>query len=133
MVSNGTFGKNRSLTPRQAGALPHIIAAPSLREGARAAGLSYTTVSRWMHDPRFRAEVEHARQAISSVVYARLQELLLLGAANLEEFLTSDDLRVRLRATRIAFDIALKAELNHDLRKRLDQLSRTLKMIKETR
>ena len=133
MVSNGTFGKDRSLTPRQAGALPHIVAAPSLRKGARAAGLSYTTVARWMQDPRFRAEVEHARQALSTVVYAKLQELLLLGAANLEEFLSADDRPTRLRATRIAFDIALKAELNHDLRKRLDHLSRTLKMIKETR
>ena len=133
MVSNGTFGNNRSLTPRQAGALPHIVAAPSLRQGARAAGLSYTTVARWMQDPRFRAEVEHARQAVSSVVYTKLQELLLLGAANLEEFLTSDDRQTRLRATRIAFDIALKAELNHDLRKRLDYLNKAFKLIKETR
>ena len=133
MVSNGTFGNNRSLTPRQAGALPHIVAAPSLRQGARAAGLSYTTVARWMQDPRFRAEVEHARQALSSVVYAKLQELLLLGAANLEEFLSADDRPTRLRATRIAFDIALKAELNHDLRKRLDYLNKAFKLIKESR
>ena len=133
MVSNGTFGKTQSLTPRQAGALPHIVAAPSLRQGARAAGIGYTTIARWMQDPRFRAEVERARQAVSSVVHARLQELLLLGAANLEEFLTADDMPTRLRATRIAFDIALKAELNSDLRKRLDYLSRTLRMIKETR
>ena len=133
MVSNGTFGKTQSLTPRQAGALPHIVAAPSLRQGARAAGIGYTTVARWMQDPRFRAEVERARQAVTSVVYARLRSSSSSAQPTSRNSSPPTTCRPASALPRIAFDIAIKAELNSDLRKRLDYLSRTLRMIKETR
>ena len=122
-----------SLTPRQTGAIPHIVAAPSLRQAARDVGVARSTILRWMRDPAFRAQLDHVREAAASVAYAKLQELVLTGAANLEEFLNSDDSALRLRATRLAFDIALKAELNHDLRKRIDLVNGAFHLLRETK
>ena len=49
-----------ALTHRQITALPFIISAPTLAEGARRAGLARTTIYRWMEDDHFRARFEKA-------------------------------------------------------------------------
>ena len=119
-----------SLTPRQTSAIPHIAAAPSLRQGARDAGIGYTTIVRWMRDPLFRAELDRARDAIASVAYAKLQGLTLAAVGNLEEFLNSPNDALRLRASRIALDVALRAEGYHDIRKRIDLLNAAFQTLK---
>ena len=119
-----------ALTPRQTGAIPHIVAAPSLRQAARDVGVARSTILRWMQDPDFRAELDRAREAAASVAYAKLQQLTLTAVVNLEESLNSPDPAERRRATRLAFDIAIKAELNHDLRKRVDLLNGAFSMLK---
>ena len=126
-----TADSPNALTPKQTGAIPHIVAAPSIRQAARDAGVGRTTILRWMQDPVFRDQLDRAREAAASVAYAKLQALLLQAAANLELFLNSADPAFRLRATRFAFDIALKAENNHDLRKRVDILNRAFRLLKE--
>ncbi len=128
-----TANSPAALTPRQTGAIPHIVAAPSLRQAARNVGVARSTILRWMRDPAFRDELDRVREAAASVAYAKLQELVLTGAANLEEFLNSDNESLRLRATRLAFDIALKAELNHDLRKRIALVNGAFHLLKETK
>ncbi len=119
-----------ALTPRQTGAIPHIVAAPSLRQAARDVGVARSTILRWMQDPDFRAELDRAREAAASVAYAKLQQLTLTAVVNLEESLNSPDPAERRRATRLALNIALKAELNHDLRKRIDLLNGAFSMLK---
>ena len=119
-----------ALTPRQTAAIPQIVAATSIRQAARDAGVDRTTIIRWMQDPAFRAELERVREAAASVAYAKLQQLTLTAAANLEDSLNSPDPAERNRATRLAFDIAIKAELNHDLRKRIDLLNGALRVLK---
>ena len=119
-----------ALTPRQTGAIPHIVAAPSLRQVARDVGVARSTILRWMQDPDFRAELDRAREAAASVAYAKLQQLTLTAIVNLEESLNSPDPAERRRATRLALNIALKAELNHDLRKRIDLLNGAFSMLK---
>ena len=122
-----------ALTPQQTGVIPYIVAAPSIRRAARNAGVGYSTIRRWMQDPLFRAELDRAREAAASVAYAKLQELTLLSAANIEEFLNSPNDAIRLQASRFAFDLAIKAELNHDLRKRVDLLNGALRVLKAMR
>ncbi len=118
------------LTPRQTNALPRIVAAPTLRQAADEAGVGYRTILRWMRDPVFRAELDRVREAAASVAYAKLQELALTSAANLEESLNSPDESIRLRASRLVFDLAIKAEGNHELRKRIDLLNNAFSMLK---
>ena len=118
------------LTPRQNAAIPLVVAAPSLRQAARDVGVARSTILRWMQDPVFRAELDRAREAAASVAYAKLQQLTLTAAANLEEALNSPDPAERSRATRLALDVAIKAETNHDLRKRIDLLNGALRMLK---
>ena len=133
MAANGASQHENSLTPRQTGALPRIVAAPTLRQAADDAGVGYRTILRWMQNPAFRAELDRAREAAASVAYAKLQELTLTSAANIEEFLNSPNDAIRLQASRFAFDLAIKAELNHDLRKRVDLLNGALRVLKAMR
>ncbi len=53
------------LTPKQMLAFPYIVSASSLRQAAEAAQIGRNTLTRWMQDPRFRAEVERAREEVA--------------------------------------------------------------------
>ena len=49
------------LSRRQLAALPYLIAAPTLSEGARLAQIGRTTLRRWIQDPHFQMELERRR------------------------------------------------------------------------
>ena len=121
------------LSKRQADALPHVALAPTLKQAARNAGVSYATIRRWMDDLGFRSELERVKEAAAAVMRAKLQELALKSAANLDEFLDSDNDALRLRATAIAIEAAAKAERDQEIRKRLIHLNRAFAMIRNIR
>ena len=121
------------LSRRKADALPHVAVAPTLKQAARNAGVSYATLRRWMDDADFRAELERVKEAASALMRAKLQELALKSAANLDEFLNSDNDAIRLRATRIALDVAIGLELDQDIRKRIAHLNRAFAMLRGNR
>ena len=121
------------LSRRKADALPHVAVAPTLKQAARNAGVSYSTLRRWMDDADFRAELERVKEAASALMRAKLQELALKSAANLDEFLNSDNDAIRLRATRIALDVAIGLERDQDIRKRIAHLNRAFAMLRGNR
>lgn len=132
-AANGSLRLIYPLSRRKAEALPHVAAAPTLKQGARDAGVSYSTLRRWLEDGEFRAELERVKEAAAALMRVKLQELALKSAANLEEFLNSDNDAIRLRATRIALDVAVSLERDQDIRKRILHLNRAFAMLRGNR
>ena len=77
MEQNPTKKTNGGLTDRQAEALPHIAAAPTLSEGARIASIGRTTLYRWMEDDEFRRALESTRAEAADLARSELEGLML--------------------------------------------------------
>ena len=119
-----------SLTPRQALALPHIACASSVMAGAKLAQIGRSTLQRWMHDPRFRSELDRMRTEAASLAQAKLQGLMLKSVLVLDDTLDAGDPVLRLRAARTTLDAAFRTEEARDLRRRLDLLDDALTLLK---
>ena len=119
------------LTPKQALALPYIVAAPSAVEGARAANIGETTLHRWMNDPTFRAEFELQRKAVADLAYTEFRGLALKSVLIFAELLDDPNSNVRLQAARATVRTALKVEESQDIRKRLEVLSESIGLLKD--
>ena len=121
MEQNGTE-KSTSLTDRQLAALPYLVAAPSLSEGAYLANVGRTTLYRWMDDPEFRARLEHLRSQAADLARTELQGLMLKSILALAQAIEDPDPNLRLRAARATLYIGLKALDLKELQQRLDRL-----------
>ena len=73
--------KPTSLTTKQQRALPYLVTAPSVAQGAEEADIARATLYRWMHDPAFRDELERLRGEAAKVAKVELRNYLkiLLG------------------------------------------------------
>lgn len=118
------------LTPRQMLAIPYIVSAPSMRQAARDARIGRATLSRWMHDSDFRAEVEQARRSVSDLAFAEINGLALKAAIALADLLEDPDPHVRNTAIRIALQNSLKLKEIAEVRNRMDIMDYTFTMLK---
>ena len=53
-----------NLTKKQLKVIPLILAAKSITEGVKKAGISKTTLYEWLKDPKFKAEVNERQQEV---------------------------------------------------------------------
>ena len=118
------------LTPRQMLAIPYIVSAPSMRQAARDARIGRATLTRWMHDADFRAEVEQARRRVADLAFAEINGLALKAAIALADLLEDPDPHVRNAAVRIALQNSLKLKEIADIRDRMDIMDYTFTMLK---
>ena len=115
-----------ALTHRQITALPFIISAPTLAEGARRAGLARTTIYRWMEDDHFRARFERLRDEALSLAQAEMKGVALKGAMVLAEMLDDPSSDIRLRAAQTAVSAGFKIDEQSDIKKRIERVSEAL-------
>lgn len=99
MAENGTIGST-TLTDRQLGALPYLVAAPSVSEGARRAEVGLRTLYRWMSDDEFRSELERQRSEAAELAYVELRGLMLKAVHVLGAAMEDESPQVRLRPRR---------------------------------
>ena len=92
--------KSSELTERQLLALPYLTVSKSQGEAAENAGISRTTLHRWMNEPGFREEYQRQRNEAHSLAIAEFRALMLKAAVVLAERLESDDPEERARASR---------------------------------
>ncbi len=118
------------LTPRQMLAIPYIVSAPSMRQAARDARIARATLTRWMHDPDFRTEVEEARRRVADLAFAEINGLALKGVIALADLLENPDPRVRNAAVRIALQNSLKIKEIAEVRNRMDVMDYAFSMLK---
>ena len=111
-----------TLSPRQIAALPYIIAAPTLSEGARLAEIGRTTLYRWMDEPDFRQELERLRSNAAELAHVELNGLMLKSVLVLAENMENPDPGVRLRAARASLYVAMRANELKEFQRRLDRL-----------
>ena len=109
MEQNETEIKKSPLSRRQETALPHIIAAPTLAQAARSAGISQATLRRWLTDDAFRQELTRQRQQTAALARQELQGLMLRSIAVIAEALNAPDITTRRRAARCALSLASKS------------------------
>lgn len=87
-----------ALSPKQTQALAHLLEAETISEAASEAGVSRTTLYKWLKDPRFKAELDLARREELRARLATLTSMLPKALFALEGLLEAADPRVRLRA-----------------------------------
>lgn len=133
MAQNGSLIREDSLTPRQAVALPHIAAESNLTRGAEAAQVGRRTLTRWMNDPAFRAELERIRQNISDLAFNVVEGLTLKSAIRLEQLLDDPDPNVRLRALKVTLSTSLSVKEQKEIRSRIEVVENAQRMMKEQR
>ena len=133
MAQNGSLIRDDSLTPRQAVALPHIAAESNLTRGAEAAQVGRRTLTRWMNDPAFRAELERIRQNISDLAFNLVEGLTLKSAIRLEQLLDDPDPKVRLRALKVTLSTSLSVKEQKEIRGRIEVIENAQRMMKEQR
>jgi hypothetical protein len=66
-------GHGEKLTRREEQAVAALLECPSVEAAAKQAGVSYSTLKRWLHDPSFAAAYRCARRELLDVAVGRIQ------------------------------------------------------------
>lgn len=119
-----------NLSDRQIVALPHVAAAATNAEGARAADVSLATLKRWRQDPAFREELRRMRQETADLAHAELNGLALKSTAALAELLEDPNPRIKAQAVRLALVLGIQVGQVKENQRRLRQLERALTLLK---
>ena len=109
--------------PRNDGAAVAGLAAGwSIRDAAKAGGLSEKTLQRRLRDPGFRMEVSRARGELLAAAVGQLSAAAGDAARALRELLGSDNENIRLSAARSVLDMAGKLTTAVELEERIRSL-----------
>ncbi len=133
MSANTTGPAKNLLSNRQQEALPQLAAADSIAEGARRAQVNRATVYRWMQDDAFRAEFKRLRSEAAELADAEIQGIMLKAVAAIYDALDDNASPEKLRAAKIALDVAMKVRNGLDLERRLNRLDDALSTYKESK
>ena len=133
MSQNVSLGQEIVLSQRQTAALPYVASEPTLAEAARAAQITRRTLTRWMRDPAFRAEVERVRQNVADFAYSEIEGATLKGVFRIVQLLDHDDPNMRLRAGKAILLTAIAVRRDKDLLHRLETLDNAIALLKDQR
>lgn len=116
------------LEPAQERAIIALLSEPTLRAAASSAGISESTLWRWMRDPEFRVAYRRARQEVLERATARLAALVDAAVKALGEIVADRTVspNVRVSAASRIVDFALKAAEIEEVQARLERLEATL-------
>ena len=101
-------GAGGIFSQRQLVALPYIAIYPSVTRAAEAAGISRTTIYRWLDDPAFRDELARLRLQCSNLARQKLQGLMVRGVSVISDTMEDPDPAIRLRAARYALSYSAR-------------------------
>jgi hypothetical protein len=125
---NGTEpkGDGPGLTARQRRALPFILEAPTMEAGARAAGVSKTTLYEWLKRDPFRAQLEAARADLFKEGMGALKGAAGKAARRLIELLDSKNENTRRLTAREVLALSMRIDETEGLEKRIEALEESL-------
>ena len=133
MSHNVSPERTIALSPRQAAALPYVASEPTLTRGAHAAQITRRTLTRWMNEPAFRAELERIRNNIADFAFSQLEGLALKGAVRIEQLMDSDNPNVAHRASKTALSMSMSVRDQRETRRRMDTLENAITLIRQQR
>jgi molybdenum-dependent DNA-binding transcriptional regulator ModE len=118
------------LPPKQELALRAVVSHPTLKEAARAAGISETTLWRYMQSETFSRRVREARREAINHTFARLQAASGDAVSVLQELMTKEDApaSARITAARTVLDYAVRVVEIEDLRSRVEELEEFIRI-----
>ena len=119
------------LSERQLMALPHLLKPGPLTEQARNAGVSRTTLYRWLQDDSFRRAVDRLREDSMDLAESHLQAMAYRAAAVIQEALHDDKPEVRFRAAQAVLQHAHNAQYGQHLQRRVELLMDAFDLSKE--
>lgn len=114
------------LSAKQELALRAIISHPTLKEAALAAGVSDSTIWRYMQDEAFSKRLREARRDAVSHAVIRLQQASSDAVTVLHELMMKEDAPAvaRITACRTVLDYSFRAAEMDELKVRVDELER---------
>ena len=121
------------LRPRQAAALPYVAADPNLTRAAQAAQVTRRTLTRWMNEPTFRAELERIWANLSDFSLSQVEALSLRAAHRIEQLIDSDDPNVAHRASKTVLSMSMSIRDQRETRRRMETLENAITLIRQQR
>jgi len=107
-------------------AIAALLSHRNIEEAARAIGVGYKTLLRWLELPEFRDAYRNARREAVQRAVARLQQATGAAGLTILKLMTDPNVpaAVRLRAAECVFDHAIKAIELEDIEVRVVELER---------
>ena len=96
------------LSNRQILALPILAAAPNMRQAASDAGISQSTLYRWLQDEYFRNELKRLITETAELIRHELTETTLRSFKVLADLMDHPDPLVRFRAARTVASMGIR-------------------------
>ena len=115
---------SNALSPKQERALQALISHPTIKDAALAAGISETTLWRYMQDEAFSKRIREARREAVGHAVARLQQASSEAVAVLRELMMKEEApaSARISAARTILDYAIRAAEMEELKARISEL-----------
>jgi hypothetical protein len=110
------------LNNRQKHAIPLVLAARSIEEGCRAAGIAKRTWYNWMGDEALKEAVSLYREQVISEALDRLKSAVAFAVEGLTGLVEAEEKNIRLRACREVLDYFMKARELEDMDRRVSAL-----------
>ena len=113
-----------TISQKQMKVIPVIIAAKSVTEGVKQAGISKTLFYSWLKQETFKNEFIARQNDIIDAAFLEIKGLASLAVAKLASLLESEKETVLLKATTAVLDHVCKIKETEELTKRIDRLER---------
>jgi hypothetical protein len=124
--ANNLAKSDRKLTPKQERIIAELLSHPTMKDACAAAGVSQSTLWRWLQDRDFHTAYMTARRDTVSHAVARLQSAASEAVDTLREVLKDNATiaTARVSAAKAILDYSLKAIELEDLAQRVEELER---------
>jgi len=122
-------GHGEKIEARQERAISALLQAQTMREAAKEAGISESTLLRWLHDETFMESYRKAKRQVVQLAICQLQRSAGKAAKVLLEVAEDkvNPASARVSAAKTILETSLKAVEIEDLEKRISHLEEALK------
>jgi hypothetical protein len=122
-----------SLPAKQELALRAVISHPTLKDAAHAAGVSETTLWRYMQDAQFSRRLRDARREAVNHAVVRLQGASSAAVTVLHDLMMKADApaAARITAARIILDYSIRVVEIDELRRQVEELGEFIRVKQE--
>jgi hypothetical protein len=117
---------NERLSAKQLQAIPHIIVASSDKEGCAAAGISRNTFYKWLHEPKFKAELAARRNQVVNEALDVIKGHAGAAVEALVKLLKTDNEGLKRQVANNVIEYVLKVKEIEDIEARLKAIEDTI-------
>ena len=121
-----TAGNGGRRSQREETAIAALLSEPTIAKAATRAGISESTLLRWLQDPEFKAKHRAARRSIVEGAIGRLQQASMQAADALARNLTCGVPAVEVGAAKAVFELTAKGLELLDFAERLAVIEQVL-------